>query len=59
MNTPKLRYLQDLERDDFALDSAQKHAIDVLDELHHQLVSIHTPQVWRFKQAAAEILSDT
>lgn len=42
MTTPKLRYLQDLERDDFALDSSQKAAIDVLDELHHQLVSIYT-----------------
>ena len=39
MSTPKLRYLQDLERDDFAADSAQKNAIEHLDELYQRLVA--------------------
>lgn len=41
MSTPKFRYLQDLKRDDFAKDPAQKATIDLLDELHQRLVSIN------------------
>lgn len=38
MVTPKLRYLQDLQREDFAQDPAQKAAIDLLEDLHQRLV---------------------
>ena len=41
MTTPKFRYLQDLKRDDFAEDPAQKDAVDLLDELHQRLVSVN------------------
>ena len=39
MTTPKLRYLQDLKREGFVADSAQAHAVGLLDDLHQRLIS--------------------
>jgi cell division protein ZapE len=39
MSTPKLRYIQDLNREGFVADSAQLSAVERLDHLHQRLVS--------------------
>jgi cell division protein ZapE len=39
MSTPKLRYIQDLNREGFVADSAQLSAVEHLDHLHQRLVS--------------------
>ena len=41
MTTPKLRYIQDLNREGFVADSAQQYAVQLLDDLQQRLVSIH------------------
>ena len=41
MSTPKLRYIQDLNREGFVADSAQLNAVEHLDGLYQRLVSIH------------------
>ena len=48
MTTPKQRYLQDLKREGFVADSAQQYAVDLLDDLHHRLVSTHLTDGPRF-----------
>ncbi|MCS5587157.1 MAG: cell division protein ZapE [Porticoccaceae bacterium] len=39
MTTPKLRYVQDLNSEGFVADSAQQHAVELLDDLQQRLVS--------------------
>lgn len=39
MTTPKQRYLDDLNREGFVEDNAQKQAVEVLNDLYHRLVS--------------------
>lgn len=38
MTTPKQRYNQDLNRKGFVADNAQKHAVELLDNLYHRLI---------------------
>jgi cell division protein ZapE len=39
MKTPKQRYVEDLKREGFVADNAQKYAVDLLDKLYHRLIN--------------------
>ena len=41
MSTPKLRYIQDLNREGFVADSSQLNAVEHLDDLYQRLVAIN------------------
>ncbi|MDA9569905.1 cell division protein ZapE [Porticoccaceae bacterium] len=44
MTTPKQRYYDDLSREGFVADNAQKQAVDHLESLYHRLVAKHHKQ---------------
>ena len=55
MTTPKQRYLEDLKRDGFVADNAQKQAVELLEGLYQRLVTVNSKVedsslVTRFKQ---------
>jgi len=64
MATPKQRYCEDLNREGFVADNAQKHAVELLDGLYHRLIAANTSVkdkhfICRFKRLFKEPLKTT